>query len=67
MCSLEHTPIGAVKTDEEVNLREIKNPDETLHKCLFCKFLTYTFKACTNNHNVTNARRQVCDEWRYIV
>ena len=59
-------PYQVVKTDEEANLREVEDPENTYTKCLFCKFLISSTMKCKRGHNVTDARLQICDEWRYV-
>lgn len=59
-------PYQIVKTDAEANLRTVEDPGSTFIKCLFCKFFIFDSKKCEKNHNVTDCREQVCDEWRYV-
>ena len=58
-------PYQIKKSGEEANLKEVENPDNTWVKCLFCKYLGDTWQ-CSKGHNVTDPKRQVCDEWRYV-
>jgi len=48
------------------NLREVENPMDTLHKCMFCKSYSTSTTKCSRGHKVTDARTQICDEFRYV-
>jgi len=59
-------PYQVIKTDKEVNLRVVDDPENTFIKCPFCKFYHTETKSCSRGHNVASAWCQICDEWRYV-
>jgi len=59
-------PLQIRKTDEEANLREVESPGGPSQTCLWCKFFSTNTERCSLGHNVTDCRKQVCDEWRYV-